>query len=401
MRSQPASTPLGVASIILVTLLLLTASPSLFANANEQSKEAKLLHLKKQISDVRTTLTKSTSEKNRLQHKLQKSETAIGNISRSLANLAKQLKQQKRDLRNRQQEKKQKSRELAQQQQLLAQQIRASYAMGNQGYAKLFLNQEDPAAIGRTLIYYDYLNQSRTHNIKTIDQRITALSRIETDIQHKQQKITAAQQQRKKEKGALEKQQRSRKTILSSIQKDIKNQSQRLVQLEQARKDLQRLLKSLSEALADIPPDVGNIKQFSQLKGKLLRPTKGKVNNRFGKRRTGGGGIKWQGITIKAKTGTQVNAVHHGRVAFSDWLRGFGLLVILDHGDGYMSLYGHNESLYKTVGEWVDRGEIIATVGESGGQSNKSARMASRKTLDHGWHVNSHILATTEIWRKQ
>ncbi len=378
-RSQPTSIPLSVASIVLTTLLLLTASPSLFANDNEQSKEAKLLHLKKQIRDVRATLTKSTSQKNQLQRKLQKSETAIGNISRSLAKLAKQLKQQKHDLRNRQQEKKQKSRELAQQQQLLAQQIRASYAMGNQGYAKLFLNQEDPAAIGRTLIYYDYLNQSRTHNIKAIDQRIAELSHITSDIQRKQQKITAAQQQRKKEKGALEKQQRSRKAILTSIQKDIKNQSQRLVQLEQARKDLQRLLKSLSEALADIPPDVGNIKQFSQLKGKLLRPTRGKVNNRFGKRRKNGGGIKWQGITITAKTGTQVNAVHHGRVAFSDWLRGFGLLVILDHGDGYMSLYGHNESLYKDVGEWVESGETIATVGESGGQSDSGLYFEIRK----------------------
>ncbi len=364
---------------MLVTFLLLTASPFLFADDNEQSKEAKLLHLKKQIRDVRATLTKSTSKKNQLQRKLQKSETAIGNISRSLAKLAKQLKQQRRELRNRQQEKKQKSRELAQQQQLLAQQIRASYAMGNQGYAKLFLNQEDPAAIGRTLIYYDYLNQSRTHNIKAIDQRIAELSRIESDIQRKQQKITAAQQQRKKEKGALEKQLRSRKAILTSIQKDIQNQSQRLVQLEQARKDLQRLLKSLSEALADIPPDVGNIKQFSQLKGKLLRPTKGKVNNRFGKRRKDGGGIKWQGITITAKAGTQVNAVHHGRVAFSDWLRGFGLLVILDHGDGYMSLYGHNESLYKDVGEWVESGETIATVGESGGQSDSGLYFEIRK----------------------
>jgi len=376
---QPTSLIASVAGIMLATLLLLTTSPTLFANDNKLSKEAKLLHLKKQIRDVRATLTRSTGQKDQLQRKLQKSEIAIGNISRSLAKLAKQLQQQKRDLRNRQQEKKQKSRELAQQQQLLAQQIRASYAMGNQGYAKLFLNQEDPAAIGRTLIYYDYLNQSRTHNIKAIDQRITELSHIEADIQRKQQKITAAQQQRQREKSALEKQQRSRQKILVSIQKDIKHQSQRLVQLEQARKDLQRLLKSLSEALADIPPDVGNIKQFSQLKGKLLRPASGKVNNRFGKRRKGGGSIKWQGITIKAKTGTPVNAVHYGRVAFSDWLRGFGLLVIIDHSEGYMSLYGHNESLYKDVGEWVESGETIATVGKSGGHSDSGLYFEIRK----------------------
>jgi len=364
---------------MLATLLLLMTSPTLFANNDPQSKEAKLLHLKKQIRDIRATLTKSTRQKNQLQRKLQNSETAIGNISHSLTKLASQLKQQKRALRGRQQEKKEKSHQLAQQQRLLAQQIRASYAMGNQGYAKLFLNQEDPTAIGRTLIYYDYLNQSRVHNIKAIDQRIATLSRIEADIQRKQQRIAIAQQQRQKEKGALEKQQRSRQAILANIQKDIKNQAQRLVQLEQTRKDLQHLLKSLSEALADIPPDVGNIKPFSQLKGKLLRPAIGKVNHHFGKRRKGGGNIRWQGITITAKTGTQVNAVHHGRVAFSDWLRGFGLLVIIDHGGGYMSLYGHNESLYKDAGEWVGSGEIIATVGESGGQSNSGLYFEIRK----------------------
>ena len=372
------STCFSIASILLAMFLSLAPGSTLFAGDNTRSKEAKLLQLKKQIQTVRTTLAKSTSKKNRLQHQLQKSETAIGNISLSLAKLAKQLKQLKRELRNHQQEKKTKSKELERQQQLLAQQIRASYAMGNQGYAKLLLNQEDPAAIGRTLIYYDYLNQSRTHNIHMIDERIEAISRIEAKIQRQQQKISTAQQQRKKEKGALEKQQRSRKDILTNISKDIKNQAQRLVQLEAARQELQRLLKSLSEALADIPPDVGNVKQFSQLKGKLQRPAQGKLHNRFGKLRKDGN-LKWQGITINAKLGTEVKAVHHGRIAFSDWLRGFGLLVIIDHGDGYMSLYGHNQSLYKDVGEWVDSGEMVATVGESGGQSGAALYFEIRK----------------------
>jgi len=363
---------------MLASLLLLAPGQPAFANEVAASKEARLLQLKKQIRDVRATLTKSTSKKNRLQLQLQQSETAIGKISLSLSKLATQLKQQKRDLRKRQQEKKNKSNELKQQQQRLAQQIRASYAMGNQGYAKLFLNQEDPSAIGRTLIYYDYLNQSRTRSINTIDQRITAISHLESEIRHKQQQIKKAQTQRKKEKSALEEKRHARQQVLVNIKKDIKNQAQRLVQLEQARKDLETLIASLSEALADIPPDVGDIKQFRQLKGKLLHPAKGRVQNRFGKPRKGGS-LKWQGVTINAKTGTQVSAVHHGRIAFSDWLRGFGLLVIIDHGDGYMSLYGHNESLYKDVGEWVETGEIVATVGESGGQSNAGLYFEIRK----------------------
>ncbi len=374
---RPRRTIYLAATLLSAALILFTASQTLSA-AETASKEAKLAALKKQIRDARATLTDTTSKKNRLQLQLQETEIAIGKLSRSLAKLAIQLKQQQRELHKRQQEKENQSQQLKQQQQRLAQQIRASYAMGNQGYAKLFLNQEEPSAIGRTLVYYDYLNQSRMRSIQSIEQRITALARIEKEIKNKQQQITHAQQQRQKEKRALEEKRQTRQQVLARIQKDIKNQAQRLVQLEQARKALESLIASLSKALADIPPDAGDIKQFRQLKGKLLRPVKGRTQNRFGKQRKGGN-LKWQGITIDARAGAPVRAIHHGRIAFSDWLRGFGMLVIIDHGDGYMSLYGHNESLYKDVGEWVESGEIVATVGESGGQSRSGLYFEIRK----------------------
>jgi len=366
------------AACALASLLLFAPTQRLSADDTMLSKEEKLKQLKTQIRNVRSTLTKSTSQKNRLQLQLRKNETEIGNVTLSLKKLATQLRQQQRELKQLRQDKKQKAAELQHQQQLLAQQIRASYAMGNQGYAKLILNQKDPAAIGRTLVYFDYLNQSRTDSIKVIDKRIEALTRIESRIQHKQQQIQSAQQQQRTEKRALEEKRLARKQILSKIEKDIKNQAERLTQLEESRKQLETLLSSLSEALADIPPDAGNIKQFRQLKGKLQHPAKGRIKNRFGKRRKGGN-LKWQGLTISAKTGAEVRSVHHGRVAFSDWLRGFGLLVIVDHGDGYMSLYGHNESLLKDVGEWVESGEQIATVGVSGGQSSAALYFEIRR----------------------
>lgn len=365
--------------LILVLLSLLASAPAqVSADSTMLSKEEKLKQLKTQIRAVRSTLAKNTSQKDRLQQQLQKNETAIGRVTLSLKKLATQHRKKQRELTSLRQDKKHKTGELQHQQQLLAQQIRASYAMGNQGYARLFLNQKDPSAIGRTLVYYDYLNQSRTDNIKTIDRQIAELSRIERDIERKQQQILIVQQQQKTEKRALEEKRRSRAQILSNIEKDIKNQAQRLTRLEAARKQLEALLTSLSEALADIPPDAGNIRQFHQLKGKLQRPTKGRIKNRFGKRRKGGN-LTWQGLTINTPLGTEVRSVHHGRVAFSDWLRGFGLLVIIDHGDGYMSLYGHNESLFKDVGEWVESGEAIATVGDSGGQSNAGLYFEIRK----------------------
>lgn len=365
------------AAAVVTALLLLAAPAASFSDDTARSKEEKLQLLKKQISETRSTLTTKNNRRNQLQRQLRKNETAIGNVSRSLKQLATQLKRQRHELGSLNSEKKSRAAELHQQQALLAQQIRASYAMGNQGYAKLFLNQKDPAAIGRTLVYYDYLNQSRTRNINAIDERIATLTRVEQDIERTQSQIKKVQQQQQREKKTLEEERASRKEILVNIEKDIKNESQRLVQLEEARRDLEALLSSLRDTLADIPPDAGDIAQFSQLKGELLHPAKGKIRNRFGKLNRNGS--LWQGLTIAAKAGTGVKAVHHGRIAFSDWLRGFGLLVIIDHGDGYMSLYGHNESLYRDVGEWVETGDVIATVGASGGQSSAGLYFEIRK----------------------
>jgi len=373
-----SATPITIIALTVIAFLSIALSQPLFADESMLAKEQKLNQLKVKIRELRNTLTSSTNKKNRLQYQLQKSETEIGRISRSLTQFSTKLKQHKQKLKTLQQEKKDKSDKLQQHQQLLAQQIRASYAMGTQGYARILLNQKDPSAIGRTLVYYDYLNQSRTDNIKAIDKRIERLSLLEREIQQKQQQIKQAQQREKTAKKTLEEKRHSRQQILKNIKKDIKNQAQRLTLLIEARKDLEQLLSSLSEALADIPADAGDIRPFHQLKGRLHPPARGQIKNHFGKRREGGS-LKWQGLTISAQTGTQVHAVHHGRIAFSNWLRGFGQLLIIDHGDGYMSLYGHNESLIKDVGEWVETGEEIATVGESGGQSMSGLYFEIRK----------------------
>jgi len=127
------------------------------------------------------------------------------------------------------------------------------------------------------------------------------------------------------------------------------------------------LLEQLRKALSDIPPDIGDLQPFGKLLGKLSLPARGRISHHFGSRRSTGK-LRWQGITIDASEGNEVRAIYHGRVAFADWLRNFGMLIIIDHGDGYMSLYAHNQALYRDVGEWVDQGDVIATIGNSGGQ---------------------------------
>ena len=151
------------------------------------------------------------------------------------------------------------------------------------------------------------------------------------------------------------------------MKKSTGSKEKELQQLLQDETRLTHLLEALRRALSDIPPDAGNLKAFSSLKGALHLPADGQIIHQFGDQRQNGK-LQWQGMVIKAGAGTDVHAIYNGRVAFADWLRNFGWLIIIDHGDGYMSLYGHNEALYKDVGEWVEQNEVIATTGSSGGQ---------------------------------
>jgi len=164
-----------------------------------------------------------------------------------------------------------------------------------------------------------------------------------------------------------QKQRQQRKKLLAELSDKIKNQENTLSSLENSRSRIENLLKSLGELLADIPTSPSEKEPFVSRKGKLPWPVQGPFIGKFGQPKNYGD-LKWNGVLIKAELGTPVRVVSHGRVAFSDWLQGFGFITIIDHGDGYMSLYGHNESLFKQTGDWVQAGEVIATAGDSGGQ---------------------------------
>jgi septal ring factor EnvC (AmiA/AmiB activator) len=163
------------------------------------------------------------------------------------------------------------------------------------------------------------------------------------------------------------KQRRQRKELLAELGKKIKNQENTLTDLETSRGRIENLLKSLGELLADIPTSPSETRPFVSLKGKLPWPVNGPFMGSFGQPKNYGN-LKWNGVLIQAELGTPVHVVSHGRVAFADWLQGFGFIIIIDHGEGYMSLYGHNESLFKQTGDWVQANEVIATAGDSGGQ---------------------------------
>jgi septal ring factor EnvC (AmiA/AmiB activator) len=180
--------------------------------------------------------------------------------------------------------------------------------------------------------------------------------------------VDALLDRQRSQRDALETSRRERGELLADLNRDIHNTKQRLSQLKEDEQSLQELVKRLRRALAEIPSPRGPGKSFAQLKGRLRLPAEGAIAARFGMPRQVGQ-LKWQGILIDAPDGADVNAVAAGRVVFADWLRGFGLLLIIDHGDGYMSLYGYNQGLHKNVGDSVKAGELIATVGNSGSHS--------------------------------
>lgn len=349
------------------------------ADETDSQANAKLEKLRQQIQSLRQELDTDQQRKHDLTSQLRRTERHIGKVVALLKTLSRQLHQQQRELHKLQASRGTLQSNLQTQRVSLAQQIRAAYTIGQQEYVKILLNQQDPAAVSRTLTYYDYFNRARLTRIRSIDANLAELRTLEQEIQAETTKLRKNQQEQSSEKAQLETTRGQRAKVLSKLQQQILAKGERLTLMQEDERRLQRLLDSLATAPADEPPPADSRlategtehTPFRTLRGQLQWPSRGKLSTHYGSPRKVGK-LKWQGVTITAPEGTEVRAISHGRVAFSDWLRGFGLLTIIDHGDGYMSLYGGNQSLFKEVGDWVEAGEVIASVGNSGGHKDSA-----------------------------
>ncbi len=247
----------------------------------------------------------------------------------------------------------------------LAEQIRASYRLSSQSRMKLVLNQDSPAQLGRMLAYYDYINRAQLTKISGLREALTALDAMQQSIDRELSRLDKVQTEQGAIIDRLDLQRQQRKILLAELDNQIDSEELRLRELERNRQDLETLLKRLSDVLADIPADLGKHLGVANQKGRLPMPVTGPVRHAFGQSR--GGGMRWQGWLIESPQGSTAIAVAYGRVAFADWLRGYGLLIIIDHGEGFMSLYGHNETLLQEAGDWVEPGETISVVGAGTG----------------------------------
>ncbi|HIF53825.1 MAG TPA: hypothetical protein EYQ57_01290 [Methylococcaceae bacterium] len=248
--------------------------------------------------------------------------------------------------------------------------------MGRNDKLKLMLNQQEPAVTGRIMVYYEYLNKLRLKKIEKIDDDLQQLRALK-QVQHKENaRLNEKLAKSKLEQSFLIKTRNAREQLLAKIKQRFFSKKQQLSQYKTSEKRLKTLILKLQQLRDPFPLEEGAVTEFAKLKGKLPWPVQGRIKKKFGARRMGS---RWDGVLIKAKSGTPIHAVTRGRVVYADWLRGYGLLTIIEHGQGYMTLYAFNESLYKSVGDWIEAGTVIATVGQSGGQTVTGLYFGIRK----------------------
>ncbi len=354
-------------SLLLISFII--HLPVYASNQDAGNYQIKLDQIREKITNVLNHLNENQSKRDDIRSELQGLEVKIAKISRSLRNTQKKHKNSAKNLSDLKSDLVKLRQKLNLQRELLANQLRSAYAMGQQPQMKLLLNQQDSGEMGRAMIYYEYMNKARSEQIQDYLHNITQKQQLENDIAATTKELEALANKQLNQKEELTRFRGDRKQLLSRLNKDIEGQQLTLKDLENSRSRIEQLLMSLGELLADIPAAPDTQQPFSQLKGKLPWPTKGPLAAQFGTSRHQGD-LKWNGVVINAAYGTPVRVITYGRVAFADWLQGFGFITIIDHNDGYMSLYGHNQAQYKQAGDWVEPGEVIATVGDSGGQEN-------------------------------
>lgn len=339
-------------------------------------KERELEQVRERISDLKQSMDKSATLRDRLTGELQDLEVAISEQRM-------RIKEIEREQRYTQNKKKALDADLAEREEHLdaesgelAAQVRAAYMSGSQEKIKLLLNQRDPATLGRLMAYYRYLSDYRAENIASVVEEIRKLGELRSQIAAEEARLASLSKSRYAKLTQLNASQEERQTLLANLKNKIASEGQEVGRLAAQEQDLTRLIAELTSILSDYP--ISSEEPFSKHKGKLTWPVAGTLIHDFGQPRVGGN-IKWNGVVLAAPRGREVRAVYHGRIAFADWLAGMGLLVIVDHGEGYMTLYGYNETILKNTGDWVAPGDVIATVGDSGGQQRASVYFELRR----------------------
>ena len=361
--------------------LAFTLATSAAANTDvvdARKTEQELSQVKKKIESLQHVIKKTQSQRSETEEQLRKVEKEISNTKKDLRNANRQILQSRKTVKQLNEEKNALEAAKRKQKVALVTDIQAAYRTGRQEYIKLLLNQQEPEKLARVIKYYDYFHRTRLTNIQSFNSTIASLEANQQQLDEELERLQNLRQRLEIQQQGLIKAQDQRQQVLAKLDLSLRDKDKRLSQLSENQEELQRLLRAVQETLADLPAHVGDTTPFAKRKGKLSWPTKGKVVRSFRSKREDSN-LRWNGVIIRTANGAPVTSVHRGRVVFSDWLRGFGLLTIVDHGDNYYTLYGHNESLLTEPGDWVEVGQVIAYTGTSGGQEKPGLYFEIRK----------------------
>ena len=331
-------------------------------------KKAELAELKKEIAALQAVMQERQSELQKEDNILKDVDLRISEINSNLRDLDRRKQDLHTELSDLQAKKTETVASLQSEQQILAEQLRSAYVSGHEEYIKLIMNQQDPAVVSRMLVYYRYLTESRVRTIHKINQHLDLLKTLESGIQMRSVELKNLINLQRKRWSSLKLAYLEQKKAVLAIRNELAGNQQQIERMHTDEQELLRLIEKLREIIDELLDEERTGTSFKELRGRLKLPVEADVVVRFGARRQIGN-MRWKGIILAGELGSDIQAVYNGRVVYADWMRGFGLLLIIDHGDSYLSLYGHNESILVEEGDWVASGQPVASMGKSGGSS--------------------------------
>ena len=368
--------------VLIAAVISLGFSQNALADNHQQQELEKL---KASISSLELKLRNQRIEKNSLQEQLESIERNVADLNKKIRIVSKKITKTENNLSLLSSNKNDLEQRIKKQRTTIAEQIRAAYKTGNEEPIKLLLNQENPEQLSRILKYYDYLLDARSKKIDQFNANIESLKITLSKIEKQKISLADSKKELEKDKQQLAVSINQRKATIKKVTQSLQSNKKQLNRYKKQRDELETVIKTVGKAAKAIPP-AQDYPSFALSKGKLNWPVRGKLKASFGSKRSEY--LRWQGWLISAKQDADIKSVHHGRVVFSDYLRGFGLLIIIDHGNDYMTLYAHNKELLREAGDWIQSGEVISRAGNTGGLTNTALYFEVR---DKGKPVNPKI----------
>lgn len=360
----------------LLALQMSVPSGIAWAAADPVAKEAELKQVRSRIDSIRKSIHAEAERRDSLAAQVRNAELEVQSARERLSAVRERRQQAQARLDALEKERRETQQSIDREREALAGELRVAYMNGQQEQFRLLLSQRDPGQIGRMTTWYGYFSRSRAARITGITEHLAHLELLSEKIAAEAARLAEIEADQAREVTSLAGARDKRKQTLAAVQSRIKTRNDELAKAQREAQALERLVEQLRRAIEEFP-DLGD-QPFARVRGKLPWPVKGRVLARYGQPRSGGT-LKWQGVVIGAERGAQVRAAFPGRVVYADWLPGLGLLLVLDHGGGFMTLYGYNEQLYRKVGERVGAGDALGVVGEAPGFGKPGLYLEVRK----------------------